>query len=159
MRSCECFHCQKHRHYARNCCTKKKIDHKEALTIKVISAPSTFPVMTSANHFDTLKEENLSAISPTPIPKLLDAKRIKELIAVNTKKLNMQTQLELIKLCKPQKAPVTMPCKPSKVPDINAITIGQTIDKLNNASISKLNSVQTSFLLALLRTDSAYCKY
>jgi len=93
MRSRKCFHCQKHRYYARNCHTKKKTDCKEALTIKVISIPSTSPVMTSANCFGTLKEENLDAISPapTPIPKLLDAKRIKELIAANAKKLDTQT--------------------------------------------------------------------
>ena len=82
--------------------------------------------MTSANCFGTLKEENLDATLPTPAPapKLLDAKRIKELIAVNAKKFDMQTWLRLIKLCKPQEEPVTMLCKPSKVPDINTITVG-----------------------------------
>ena len=153
IRSCKCFHCHKHRHYARNCHIKKKINRKEVLTIKVISAPSTSPVMTSANHFDTLKEENLDAISPAPAPtpKLLDAKRIKELIAVNAKKLDMQTQLRLIQLCKPQEAPVTMPHKPATLPDINAVTIGQAIDKLNNVFVNKSNSVQTSFPLSHYR--------
>jgi len=107
--------------------------------------------MISANRFGALKEENLSAISPTPVPKLLDAKRIKELIAANAKKLDMQTRLKLIKLCKPQEAPVTMPCKPSKAPDINAVTIGQAIDKLNSVSVNKSNSVQTSFPLVHYR--------
>ena len=153
MRSHECFHCHKRGHYARNCCTKKKIDCKEALMIKVISAPSTSPVMTSANCFSALEEENLNAISPAPVPapKLLDAKRIKELIAANATKLDMQTWLRLIKLCKPQGIPVTTPCKPSTPPDINAITIGQAIDKLNNVFVNKSNSVQTSFPLSHYR--------
>jgi len=58
----------------------------------------------------------------------------------------MQTQLKLIKLCK-SPAPVTTPCKPPMQPDINAVTIGQAIDKLNNVFINKSNSVQTSFPL------------
>ena len=151
MRSHECFHCQKRRHYARNCCTKKKVDRKEVLTIKVISTPSTSPVMTPANHFNALKEENLDTIPPAPVPKLLDAKRIKELIAANAKKLDMQTRLRLIKLCKLQEAPVTMPYKPPMPPDINAVTIGQAIDELNNIFINKSNLVQTSFPLAHYR--------
>ena len=121
--------------------------------IKVISTPSTSPVMTLANRFDMLKEENLDAISPAPAPtpKLLDAKRIKELIATNTKKLDMQTQLRLIQLCKPQEAPVTTPCKLAMLPDINAVTIGQAIDELNNVFVNKSNSVQTSFPLSHYR--------
>ena len=153
MRSRECFHCHKCGHYARNCHTKKKIDRKEAPMIKVISVPSTFPVITLANRFDTLKEENLDTTlpAPAPIPKLLDAKRIKELIAANAKKLNMQTQLRLLKLCQPQEAPVTTPCKPATLPDTNAVTIGQAIDELNNIFINKSNSVQTSFPLSHYR--------
>ena len=152
MRSHECFHCHKRGHYARNCRTKKKTNRKEAITIRAISALSTSPVMISANHFSTLQEENLDTTSPTPVPvpKLLDAKRIKELIAANATKLDMQTQLKLIKLCK-SPAPVTTPCKPATTPDTNAVTIGQNIDELNNVFVNKSNSVQTSFPLAHYR--------
>jgi len=108
--------------------------------------------MTSANCFSTLQEENLDTTSPAPapVPKLLDAKRIKELIAANATKLDMQTRLKLIKLCK-SPAPVATPCKPNTTPDINAVTIGQGIDKLNSAFVSKSNLVQTSFPLAHYR--------
>jgi len=102
----------------------------------------------SANCFDALQEENLDTTSPAPapVPKLLDAKRIKELITANATKLDMQTQLKLIKLCK-SPAPVTTSCKLATPPDINAITIGQGIDELNSAFVNKSNSVQTSFPL------------
>jgi len=108
--------------------------------------------MTSANCFDALQEENLDTTSPAPVPvqKLLDAKRIKELITANATKLNMQTRLKLIKLCK-SPAPVTTPCKPATPPDINAVTIGQGIDELNSAFVNKSNLLQTSFPLAHYR--------
>ena len=120
--------------------------------IRAISTLSTSPVMTSANHFNTLQEENLDTTSPapTPVPKLLDTKQIKELITANAMTLDMQTRLKLIKLCKPP-APVITPCKPNTTPNINAITIGQSIDKLNSIFVNKSNLVQTSFPLTHYR--------
>jgi len=108
--------------------------------------------MTSANRFDALQEENLDTTppAPVPVPKLLDAKRIKKLIAANTTKLDMQTRLKLIKLCK-SPVPVTTSCKPATPPNINAVTIGQGIDELNSAFINKSNLVQTSFPLVHYR--------
>jgi len=40
----------------------------------------------STNKFDALKEETLDQTSSVPVPKLLDAKRIKELIAAHKQK-------------------------------------------------------------------------
>jgi len=80
----------------------------------------------SANSFDALKEETLDQTSSVPTPKLLDAKRIKELIAAhkqkstptlsdikkvqefvtnNAHKFDEATCKEIIKLCKPKSKP------------------------------------------------------
>jgi len=77
----------------------------------------------SANSFDTLKEETLDPTPSVPTQKLLDAKRIKELIAAheqksipmlsdikkvqefvkeNAHKFDEATCKEIIKLCKPK---------------------------------------------------------
>jgi len=80
----------------------------------------------STNKFDALREETLDQTSSVPVPKLLDAKRIKELIAAhkqknvptlsdikkvqkfvkeNAHKFDEATRKEIIKLCKPKSKP------------------------------------------------------
>jgi len=80
----------------------------------------------STNKFNALKEENLDQAIPAPAPKLLDAKRIKELIAAHKKrsvpmledikevqkfvtenahKFDEATCKEIIELCKPKLKP------------------------------------------------------
>jgi len=79
-----------------------------------------------ANSFNALKEENLDQTSSAPAPKLLDAKRIKELIAAHKQKsiptladikevqefvtkhaheFDDATRKWIIKLCKPKTKP------------------------------------------------------
>jgi len=80
----------------------------------------------NANSFNALKEENLDQTSSVPAPKLLDAKRIKELIAAHKQKsvpmlsdikkvqefikenahtFDEATRKEIIKLCNPKSKP------------------------------------------------------
>ena len=137
IRSKECFHCHKKGHYACNCQVKCQVNHDQKEVAKICSmrsCPDTgiLPMdqltkriqeNKSANSFNTLKEETLDQASSVPTPKLLDAKRIKELIAVhkqksmpmlsdikkvqefvmnNAHKFDEATCKEIIELCKPK---------------------------------------------------------
>jgi len=101
MRSCECFHCHKSRHYARHCRTKCRADqdHPGTTVIKATSAQVTKPGLTTANRYQILSEEVDISNDPTPAPcyapKLLDAQRIKDLIAENLWKLSTDEQIKL----------------------------------------------------------------
>jgi len=137
IRSKECFHCHKKGHYTCNCQVKRRINHDRKEVAKICSMRS-HPDMgilpmdqltkriqenKSANSFDVLKEETLDQTSSVPTPKLLDTKRIKELIAAhkqksvptlsdikevqefvknNAHKFDKATRKEIIKLCKPK---------------------------------------------------------
>ena len=100
MRSKECFHCHKKGHYARNCRVKHRVNHDRKEVAEICSMRSR-PDMgilpmdqltkriqenKSTNKFDALREETLEQTPPVPVPKLLDAKRIKELIAAHKQK-------------------------------------------------------------------------
>jgi len=140
MRSKECFHCHKKGHYACNCQVKRRVNHDQKEAAEICSMRSRpdkgiLPMdqltkriqkNKSANSFDALKEETLDQIPSVPTPKLLDAKRIKELIAAhkqknapmlsdikevqefvknNAHKFDEATRKEIIKLCKPKTKP------------------------------------------------------
>jgi len=140
MRSKECFHCHKKGHYTCNCRVKRRINHDQKEVAEICSTRSC-PDMgilpmdqltkriqenKSTNSFNALKEETLDQTSSVPAPKLLDAKRIKELIAAhkqksvpmlsdikkvqefvkdNAHKFDEATHKEIIKLCKPKSKP------------------------------------------------------
>jgi len=101
MRSCECFHCHKSGHYARHCRTKRQADQDRPGTtvIKATSAQVTKPGLTTANRYQILSEETDVSNNPTPAPryapKLLDAQRIKDLIAENLWKLSTDECIKL----------------------------------------------------------------
>jgi len=140
MRSKECFHCHKKGHYACNCQVKRQVNHdwKEVAEICSMQSRPDMGILPmdrltkriqenkSTNSFDALKEETLDQTSSAPAPKLLDAKRIKELIAAhkqknvpmlsdikkvqefvknNAHKFDEATRKEIIKLCKPKLKP------------------------------------------------------
>jgi len=133
MRSLEYFHCHKKGHYARHCRVRCQVNHDQQ-EVAVISAIRSCPDMgilpinqlakkiqenKSANSFDALKEETLDHS-----PQLLDAKKLKKLIAnnqppahmlgpqkikaiqeciaANAHKFDEATCQKLIKLCKPK---------------------------------------------------------
>ena len=99
MRSKECFHCHKKGHYAQSCRFKCQINYDQQVTevCSMQSCPDMgiLPMNQLAkriqeskctNRFSTLKEENLDQAPPVPTPKLLDKKKLKELIAAHKQK-------------------------------------------------------------------------
>jgi len=101
MRSHECFHCHKSRHYVHHCHTKRQADqdHPGTTVIKTTSTQVTKLGLTIANRYQILSEEtdisNDPTLAPHHAPKLLDAQRIKDLIAENLWKLSTDEHIKL----------------------------------------------------------------
>ena len=143
MRSRECFHCHKSGHYAHHCRTKRRADQDRPGTtvIKATSAQVTKPGLTTANRYQILSEETDVSNDPTPAPrhapKLLDAQRIKDLIADNLWQLSTDERIKLAgearKILKippgarptrplPRKAPKVQTNKAANIEQANNVT-------------------------------------
>jgi len=154
IRSRECFHCHKSGHYARHCCTKRRADQDCPGTtiIKATSAQVTKPGLTIANRYQILSEKTSVSNDPTPAPhyapKLLDAQRIKDLIAENLWKLSTDEHIKLAgearKILKvpPGARPVRKLPKraPKAQTNIKVTTIGQA----NNTARPDASSIITT---------------
>ena len=143
MRSRECYHCHKKGHYARNCHTRCQTasTSPEAIVIHAMRSCPDMGILPMnqltkriqenrrVNSFDTLKEETLDETIPVaaPAPKLLDKRKLEELVAAyqakqspahapsplkvkmvqefikdNAHKFDKATHKQLADLCKPK---------------------------------------------------------